>query len=154
MHKSDKPDIPASRTSRAFALFSVVVAVLHTVWETWFHLRFGQYLPMLIVDYIAIGLLLLGAAGLLRWRWGPGLLCGAWGFEFCLNYRTFFIRLYEMQQGTASEATVAIAYALGGLLVFSAAAFALSAAISIRQHREAASAALASEPRGHEVPQP
>lgn len=90
---------------------------------------------MLIVDYIAIGLLLLGAFVFLKLDWGPGLLCGAWGFEFCLNYRTFFIRVYDILEGVADKATTNTAYALGGLLSLSAIAFLISVVICIRQHK-------------------
>lgn len=121
--------------ARAFAWFSVVAAALHFLWESWYHLKWGQFLPMLIVDYIAIGLLLLGAFGLMWWRWGPGLLCGAWGFEFCLNYRTFFVRVSAMMDGTADQATTNTAYALGGLLSLSGIAFVISALICVQLYR-------------------
>ncbi len=125
-----------STSIRAFADFSIAVAILHFAWETWFHVQWGQFLPMLIVDYIAISLLLLGSFGLLKWRWGPGLLCGAWGFEFCLNYRTFFVRVSQIVDGTADAATTKIAYALGCVLSISAIAFVISAAICIREFRQ------------------
>jgi len=125
-----------SNSIRTFIWFSVLTAILHFVWESWFHIKWGQFLPMLIVDYIAISLLLLGAFGFLKWGWGPGLLCGAWGFEFCLNYRTFFVRVNAIIEGNASEATTYTAYALGGLLSFSALAFLLSALICIRQFKQ------------------
>lgn len=124
-----------SKSERTFIWFSVLTAILHFVWESWYHVKWGQFLPMLIVDYIAISLLLFGAFGFLKWGWGPGLLCGAWGFEFCLNYRTFFVRVNAIIEGTASDATTYTAYALGGLLSLCALAFVLSAVICIRQFR-------------------
>jgi hypothetical protein len=75
------------------------------------------------VDYIAISLLLLGAWLLLARNWSPGVLCGAWGFEFCLTYRSFFWRVEEIYQGTASELTRKTAYGLGILLVISVISF-------------------------------
>ena len=86
-------------------------------------MQWGQFLTMLIVDYIAIALLMLGALGLLRWSWGAGLLCGAWGFEFRLNYRTYFGRVEQIVDGTVDTATTNIAYGLGSVLSVSAAAF-------------------------------
>lgn len=124
-----------SRLGRLLAWFSLAVAALHFVWETYFHLKWGQFLPMLIVDYIAIALLVFGALGLLRLRWGPGLLCGAWGFEFCLNYRTFFIRVSRIIDGTADAAMTNIAYALGALLSISAVVFLLSAYLCVAEFR-------------------
>ena len=125
-----------SNPIRSFVWFSIAVAVLHFGWESWFHVQWGQFLPMLIVDYIAICLLLLGSLGLWKWGWGPGLLCGAWGFEFCLNYRTFFSRVSQMAEGTADEATTIIAYALGSVLSISALAFVASVLICISQYRQ------------------
>jgi len=106
-----------------FVWYSLVTAILHFIMETAFHLKHGQFLPMLIVDYIAIGLLLFGGIGFLWRGWGPGLLCGAWGFEFCLNYRTFFSRIPSLMDGSASEVTTNTAYLLGSLLTLSAIAF-------------------------------
>ena len=127
--------VALSNSVRSFVWFSIAVAVLHFLWETWFHIQWGQFLPMLIVDYIAITLLLLGSFGFWKLGWGPGLLCGAWGFEFCLNYRTFFIRVSQMIEGTADETTINIAYALGSVLSISALAFLVSVLICIRQFR-------------------
>lgn len=124
-----------NRYERGFCWYSVVTAVLHFALETWFHVQWGQFIPMLIVDYIAVALLLLGAIGFLRLGWGAGLLCGAWGFEFCLNYRTFFHRVSSMLDGTASEVTTNTAYVLGSLLLFSALAFLLSIMICVRRAR-------------------
>ena len=56
------------RISRRLAIFSIVAAVLHFVGEIWVHIRFGQFLPMLIVDYIAISLLLFAGADTRLWR--------------------------------------------------------------------------------------
>ena len=39
------------------AWFSLVGAFVHFVLETLYHIAFGQFLPLLIVDYIAVGLL-------------------------------------------------------------------------------------------------
>ena len=127
--------IELSNPIRLFIWFSIAVAVLHFAWETWFHMRWGQFLPMLIVDYIAILLLLLGSFGFWKLGWGPGLLCGVWGFEFCLNYRTFFARVGRIIDGTADEATTNIAYTLGSVLSISAVAFVASAVICVRQFR-------------------
>ncbi len=39
------------------AWFSLVGAFVHFVLETLYHIAFGQFLPLLVVDYIAVGLL-------------------------------------------------------------------------------------------------
>ena len=106
-----------SRAHRVFAWYSVLLAALHLTGELAYHFRFGQPLPGLIVDFVAVSLLWLGAWLLLARGWHAGVLCGAWGFELCLTYRSFFWRLAEMQEGTASEVTRNTAYVLGALLV-------------------------------------
>ena len=125
-----------TRLGTRFVWYSITIAVLHFIGETLFFIQFGQYLPMLIVDYIAISLLLLGCAGFVRWGWGPGLLCGGWGFEFCLNYRTFFIRMESIQAGAATDVTLYTAYVLGSILSLSALAFVVSAYICIQDARQ------------------
>lgn len=114
------------------AYFSIAAAIIHFIGETLWHLKFGQFLPMLIVDYIAIGLLLYGGILSLRSDKAVGLLCGAWGFTFCLNYRSLFNRVYkimygELEQGRAIEST---AYVLAGLLVVSLAMFVITLRLS------------------------
>ncbi len=114
----------------SLAWFSIVSAVFHFVFETLYHLRFGQFLPMLIVDYIAVSLLLYGGVLSLRVRpeSAAGLLCGAWGFTFCLAYRTFFWRLEDLLKGLGQrgEEPDALVWVLGALLAISVAAFLFS----------------------------
>lgn len=111
---------------RRLAWFSVVAAVLHFIGETWFHLAFGQFLPMLLVDYIAIALLLFGAVRSLQTGHASGLLCGAWGFTFCLNYRSLFWRVEVLLQGGGDAALGTMTWVLAGLLVVSMVAFILT----------------------------
>jgi hypothetical protein len=111
---------------RRFAWYSIALAVAHFSGETAFHLRYGQPLWSLIVDYIAVSLLFFGAWLALARGWGASVLCGAWGFEFCLCYRSFFWRFEEIRQGTASEVNRNTAYLLGALLLLSIASFAYS----------------------------
>jgi hypothetical protein len=115
-----------NRASRIFAWYSVVLAAIHLTGEMAYHFRFGQPLPGLIVDYVAVSLLCLGAWLLLARGWHAGVLCGAWGFELCLTYRSFFWRMEEIAAGTASDVTRNTAYVLGALLVLALASFACS----------------------------
>lgn len=109
-----------------FALLSIVFAIIHFTGETVWHFQFGQFLPMLIVDYIAVSLLLFGGIRTLRTNKAIGLLCGAWGFEFCLNYRALFNRVEKLMlgQGIGDPAVDVTAYILAGLLLISLTAFA------------------------------
>jgi hypothetical protein len=111
---------------RRLALFSIISAVIHFVGETWVHFAMGQFLPMLIVDYIAIGLLLFGGIRSLQTRQGAGLLCGAWGFTFCLNYRALFWRVEVLLNEGGSPTLEIMTQVLGGLFLISLTAFLLS----------------------------
>ena len=111
---------------RKFAIVSIIAALLHFIGETWWHVQFGQFLPMLIVDYIAITLLVGSGTVFLRTGRSLGLLCGAWGFTFCLNYRAFFWRVEVLLYGEPSAQLETTAYVLGTMLVFSAVMFLIS----------------------------
>lgn len=102
---------------RKIAIASIVLAIIHFIVETIWHFRVGQFLPMLIVDYIAISLLIFAGLRSLQTGQGAGLLCGAWGFTFCLNYRTLFWRVEEFLQGNEDIATDM--YFLAGCMVIS-----------------------------------
>ena len=112
--------------ARWFAIVSIAAAVLHFVGESWWHFEFGQFLPMLVVDYIAITLILLGSTVYLRTGRSLGWLCGGWGFAFCLNYRAFFWRVEILMSGGGTAEMQATTYVLGASLVFSVAMFLIS----------------------------
>ena len=110
---------------RKVAIVSIFLAVLHFLGETLWHVKFGQPLSMLIVDYIGVSLLLYGGFLTLRSDQAIGLLCGAWGFEFCLNYRALFNRVEKLQLGIGHEnhAIGTTAYVLAAVLIISASMF-------------------------------
>ena len=70
-----------------FSWFSIIVGIFHFIMETWFHFKFEQSIIQLFCDYIGISLLIFGGITVLKNINGKGLLCGAWGYSFCLNYR-------------------------------------------------------------------
>jgi hypothetical protein len=117
---NSKRDVPK------FAWYSTGYAIFHLTVKMLYHVRYGQSLPGLIVDYIAISLLPLGSWLRLVRGWNASVLCGAWGFEFCLTYRSFFWRVKEIVAGTAGVITKNTAYGLGVLLLVSAASFGYS----------------------------
>ena len=117
---------------RNVAIFSIVAGTIHFIGETWWHIVFGQFLPMLIVDYIAISLLLgAGAIYLVQGR-AFGLLCGAWGFECCLAYRALFSRVEVLLHGEATTAVTIEIQILGGMLLVSAMMLLLSMILHYR----------------------
>jgi hypothetical protein len=107
------------------AWLSLAGAFVHFVLETLYHVAFGQFLPLLIVDYIAVGLLIY--AGVLSLRVRPssasGLLAGAWGFAACLAYVACFVFLQRYLQGQGPLFMVVV---LGVALTAAFVAFALS----------------------------
>jgi len=113
---------------RQIAILSILFAIIHFVGETFWYFKFGQFLPMLIVDYIAVSLLLYGGIKTLDNPKYVGLLCGAWGFEFCLNYRALFNRMDKLFSGVGhgDPAIDTTAYVLICLMVVSIAMFVLS----------------------------
>jgi hypothetical protein len=117
------------KVERRLALFSIVAAIVHFVGETWVHFAFGQFLPMLIVDYIAISLLVFGGVRSLQTGNAAGLLCGAWGFTFCLNYRALFWRVERLLEGGGTPVLETMTQVLAVLLVISMAAFLISLAL-------------------------
>ena len=82
-----------------FAIWSISIACLHFVLETLFTLRFGQAFVGLVPDYIAVALLIWGGLQVRRNNAALGLLCGAWGFTFCLHYRAWAWRFEEVTTG-------------------------------------------------------
>ena len=107
---------------RKIAITSIVLATIHFFVETIWHFRVGQFLPMLIVDYIAISLLIYAGWRSIQTGQGAGLLCGAWGFTFCLNYRSLFWRVGEFLQG--NEEIASEMYFLAGCMFISVSIFA------------------------------
>ena len=107
------------------AWFSLVGAFVHFVLETLYHVTFGQFLPLLIVDYIAVGLLVYAGMLSLRVRTSSasGLLAGAWGFAACLAYIACFVFLERYLQGQGPLFMVVV---LGVAVVAAFVAFALS----------------------------
>ena len=100
-----------------------MVGVLHFIMETWFHFRFGQSLVQLLADYMGVTLLIFSGVTALRNKNANGLLCGAWGYSFCLNYRAFAWRMDEFTAGTSTQVVDNTLIILSITLLFSLAAF-------------------------------
>lgn len=82
-----------AKNIRLFSWISIIIGILHFIMETWYHFNFEQSMIQLVCDYIGVSLLLLGGFVVLKDINGKGILCGAWGFIFCLNYRAFAWRM-------------------------------------------------------------
>jgi len=92
-----------NQLTNTFAIFSIVTAVIHFVLETLYTIEFGQNWAGILPDYIAVCLMFLGGISVLKNIKMVGILCGAWGFTFCLNYRAWAWRYYESSLGTSSS---------------------------------------------------
>ncbi|NBR83491.1 MAG: hypothetical protein EBT52_07160 [Flavobacteriia bacterium] len=114
----------ANRTLKRFSLFSVCVGILHFAMETWFHFAFGQSMVQLLADYIGVCLLVYSGIRTFMNPISRGLLCGAWGYAFCLNYRAFAWRLDAFQDGASTGLMDNTLIVLACTLLFSLLAFA------------------------------
>ena len=77
------------RFINTFATFTIVIALIHFVLETLYTIKFGQTWAGLLPDYIAVTLMCVGGLVVLKNIKAAGVLCGAWGFAFCLHYRSW-----------------------------------------------------------------
>jgi hypothetical protein len=72
-----------------FAQFSIIVAVLHFIGESYFMYLYGQSFIQTSIDVVAVSLMLIGSIFTLKNVNYNGILCGSWGFSFCLNFRAW-----------------------------------------------------------------
>lgn len=118
------------RIERLIAIYTLALTPIYFVLETWHYIEYGSYFPMVLVDYIAMSLFLAAGWTSLSTKFGSaaGLLCGAWGFAFCLNWRAFFWRAAELQEQTRelAEPIEQVASLLGFTLITSGIVFALT----------------------------
>ena len=97
--------MPRHRSETALAVVTLVAAALHFTLETLFHLKWGQPLQALIVDYICNALMLLGGIASLRMRPGSaaGLLAAGWGYALGFGWRSVFGRLELIESGSRAS---------------------------------------------------
>lgn len=127
------------RSEFLLAALTLAAAVAHFVLETYFHVRWGQPLSFLLVDYISVALMLFAAANSFRVRprSAAGLLAGAWGFAFCLAYRATFDRIERLRIGASPEngEPIAVLMILAPVLAIAGAIFAWAFWLAYRQTR-------------------
>ena len=116
---------------RIIAVYTAVIVVPYFVLETTHYIQYGDYLPMVLVDYILMALMVAAAYVSLSKKFGSGagLLCGAWGYAFCLNWRSYFWRAHALQEGDTvgiAEPIDQVAMVLLVTLVMSGVVFAAS----------------------------
>ena len=78
-------------------------ALVHFTLETLFTIKFGQTIAGYLPDLIAVALLITAGYLTIKDSNAIGILCGAWGFAFCLHYRSWAWRFDDVIDGTATE---------------------------------------------------
>jgi hypothetical protein len=129
-----------AKSENALAALTLVTAFVHLVLETYFHFRWGQPLSFLLVDYVSVSLMLCAAGVSLRVRprSAAGMLAGAWGFAFCLAYRSTFDRVEQLRAGASPEngEPIAILVILAPVLAIAGVVFAWAFWLAYAQTRQ------------------
>ena len=111
---------------RFFAWISIITSIFHAIGESYFIYKFGQPFLQTLVDLIAVSLLFWGGTIALKNNNSLGVLCGAWGFTFCLNYRAWVWRYYAKIESTTDSNIDRVGTILLFLLCYSCFAFLIS----------------------------
>ena len=118
-----------------FAIATFALALVHFVLETAYTIIVGQNFLGYLPDIIADVLLVAGAYLLLINEKSIGVLCGAWGFTFCLHYRSWAWRFEDFMAGTLNEAQTGIMYVLASTMIISLVCFSITVMMNMPQTR-------------------
>ena len=128
--------IKNKRFINTFATFTIVIALIHFVLETLYTFKFGQTWLGLLPDYIAVTLMWAGGFVVLKNIKAVGILCGAWGFAFCLHYRSWAWRFDDLLNGTSTTLVENTMYVLLYTMPISIIAFIISLIICFPNDNE------------------
>ena len=106
-----------------FSKLTIFFACVHFILETLHAIVFGQSFLGLLPDYIAVGLMISGGFAAMRNYDARGILCGAWGFAFCLHYRSWAWRYEAFRDSMAIPVNEGTMSVLGATLFISALSF-------------------------------
>ena len=120
---------------RYFAIVTFALALVHFVLETAYTIVVGQHFLGYLPDCIADILLVAGAYLLIKNEKNTGILCGAWGFTFCLHYRTWAWRFEDFMAGTLNEVQTGIMYVLASTMIISLVCFSITVMMNMPQTR-------------------
>ena len=118
-----------------FAIATFALALVHFVLETAYTIIVGQHFLGYLPDFIADVLLVAGAYLLLINEKSTGVLCGAWGFTFCLHYRTWAWRFEDFMAGTLNEVQTGLMYVLASTMIISLVCFSITVMMNMPQTR-------------------
>ena len=76
---------------------AIIFGIIYFIYETSYHFKYDQLNLSLTADYTSILLLLIAGIINLKSKEGIGLLCGAWGYTFCIMFRAFIWRMEAIQ---------------------------------------------------------
>ena len=76
---------------------AIIFGIIYFIYETWYHFKYDQSNLALTADYTSILLLLIAGNINIKSKEGIGLLCGAWGYTFCIMFRAFIWRMEAIQ---------------------------------------------------------
>tara|TARA_Y100001934_G_scaffold244547_1_gene302077 strand:+ start:529 stop:864 length:336 start_codon:yes stop_codon:yes gene_type:complete len=102
------------------------MATVHFILESLYTIQFGQSFLGLLPDLIPDALLFTGGVLVLRNSNAIGILCGAWGFTFCLHYRAWAWRFESVQDGSATDLDEITMLILGSTMIISVISFVLT----------------------------
>ena len=113
------------------ARLSILLAIVHLLGETYFTFQVGQSIVQVLADLIAVLFVIYGGVISLKNPTKNGILCGAWGFASCLNYRAFAWRFDEIMSGNENYTITVTFYILCISLCISAVFLILSVLINL-----------------------
>ncbi|MFL2945338.1 MAG: hypothetical protein ACJZ66_00075 [Parvibaculales bacterium] len=122
----------SAKFKRYFAIVTLVLAFVHFVLEAAYTVIVGQHFLGYLPDCVGVILLVAGACLLIKNKHSTGVLCGAWGFTFCLHYRTWAWRFEDFTAGTLNEAQTGIMYLLASTMIISLTCFSITMMMNIR----------------------
>ena len=118
--------INSKKFIRFFSTFTIIIALVHFVLETFYTYLFGQTWASSLPDYIAVALCTISGLMVLKNIKAVGLLCGAWSFAFCLHYRSWAWRFDNFLSETSTPLIDNTMYILLYTMPISIVAFVIS----------------------------
>ena len=118
-----------------FSIFTIFIALVHFALETFFTIKFGQTIAGYLPDLIAVALLITAGYLTIKDSSAIGILCGAWGFAFCLHYRSWAWRFVDVIDGTATELVETTMYVLAFTMPISIISFIITLILCLPKNR-------------------
>jgi hypothetical protein len=118
-----------------FSIFTIFIALIHFTLETLFTIKFGQTIVGYLPDLIAVSLLITGGYLTNKDSSAIGILSGAWGFAFCLHYRSWAWRFDDVIAGTATQLVETTMYVLAFTMPISIISFIISLIFCLPKNR-------------------